>query len=906
MVELDVTQNGQHANGSILTPLESAERAAYPPYLRLQLPETSQCIHSDSGESDEDDHTVQDEDVSSILGISISREQTRLMLLQAPAAEKAAVIDGIANNGLFNHSNQDSIEYCGQGDQEVGKYPAAAFGFQKRTQWYSAELPSPWTATPQLFERIDAGHDSRHAVRSRSKTFSGSTSMLADLNVKRFLSSFNLPSLPKSPSFKDLPIPSLPSILGGLRDLGDSHDGSKPVNRSKRSSSLFASNFTFGSLSQHQKRVPRTLDGLSDRVSANSKMDPVSFPPTSRPETSSISNDGHNLVRTGASGPYPLQQRYSHLRRSTSDQSSELRRAVSTTPSLGDDSRWENVQEQVNSRFKAIIDSFQDSSIRLPSIPSIHNLSFSALRPDFTYKRASSADKPHVQGFETNSGPDATDRALKSQRQGPAGVSAHNNARKLQKSVHPYFDKAVENLTGDVVVLGGYRGSILRSAKPPHRQLWVPVKVGLNIRKVNLEVGLEVEDEENMEEHIFASGMLTHIGPVDISRRLLKRLRACRNAQEGRLQVHDYGYDWRLSPHLLSRKFIEFLDRLPCNTLGKPQHQKGATIIAHSLGGLITRHAVNCRPELFAGIVYAGVPQHCVNILGPLRKGDEVLLSSRVLTAQVNFTLRTSFLLLPEDGRCFVDKHTKEEYHVDFFSVAEWKEHCFSPCIAPALPALNSPEKKGILGSVSGSLSSLPLAGKKLSGPFISSKGSEAKSTITHAADTATTKVENVANTEDPALSMQMDNNSQPPASSTLPLAAALAYLRRTLASTLLFRSELAFNPSHVASNAYPPISVLYSTSVPTVCGAKVSSRDGIRRMDAYDDLAFASGDGVCLARAAMVPKGYQICDGGRVKTERGHVGLLGDLEGVGRCLVAVGRARRMGVGTGLGQDKIG
>ena len=83
--------------------------------------------------------------------------------------------------------------------------------------------------------------------------------------------------------------------------------------------------------------------------------------------------------------------------------------------------------------------------------------------------------------------------------------------------------------------------------------------------------------------------------------------------------------------------------------------------------------------------------------------------------------------------------------------------------------------------------------------------------------------------------------------------------------------------------------------------GARVSGRDGIRRADAYDDLAFASGDGVCLARAAMLPKGYEVClvKGGRVRTERGHVGLLGDLESVGRCLESVIRARREGVGCG-------
>lgn len=112
---------------------------------------------------------------------------------------------------------------------------------------------------------------------------------------------------------------------------------------------------------------------------------------------------------------------------------------------------------------------------------------------------------------------------------------------------HPNFHKAIEGLIGDVVVLGGYRGSILRSAEPPHRQLWVPIKVGLNIRKVDLEVGLNPEDEERMDETIIPGGMLSHIGPVDISRRLFKRLRGSRNARTGKLRVWDYGYDWRLS-----------------------------------------------------------------------------------------------------------------------------------------------------------------------------------------------------------------------------------------------------------------------------------------------------------------------------------------------------------------------
>jgi hypothetical protein len=84
---------------------------------------------------------------------------------------------------------------------------------------------------------------------------------------------------------------------------------------------------------------------------------------------------------------------------------------------------------------------------------------------------------------------------------------------------------------------------------------------------------------------------------------------------------------------------------------------------------MITRHVVNRRPSLFAGVVYAGVPQRAINILGPIRNGDAVLLNEKILTARVNFSLRTSFAFLPEDGFCFVDRDSGEDLRIDFYNV---------------------------------------------------------------------------------------------------------------------------------------------------------------------------------------------------------------------------------------------
>lgn len=404
--------------------------------------------------------------------------------------------------------------------------------------------------------------------------------------------------------------------------------------------------------------------------------------------------------------------------------------------------------------------------------------------------------------------------------------------------------------------------------------------------------------------------MLSHIGPIDISRRLFKRLRSCDNARSGKLRVHDYGYDWRLHPAHLSAQLLNFLQTLPSNQPGVDKSARGATVIAHSLGGLITRHAVNERPELFKGVVYAGVPTTCVNILGPLRNGDEVLMSSRVLTAQVNFTIRTSFALLPLDGRCFFDKTTKEEYPVDFFDPQTWIEHRLSPCVGRPLPPLSAPPKptgiSGYVNSVANALPSFSLPRRK-SLSSSKSHGDLTKITAAGGVEAPNTMGSNNLSSDVAMANGNIDDEDdegQPPASVrtavTIPREEAVAYLTRTLATVKKFKEELAFNPKHDAANLYPPIAVIYGKDTPTVFGAKIDGKDSIKHADCYDELAFASGDGVVLAKAAMAPEGYKVARRGVISSERGHVTLLGDMEAVGQCLNAIGRARRRGVGKGV------
>lgn len=854
---------------------------------------------------------ISDADAQSILEVSISHVATRLRSAKTPAIEKAAAMEEVEGNSYFDSEEDETPPAIGEHEaqgilpelstlavelsEDVGesKTPTEGMSLGRLPSPRIGDptsLISPWHAGPKTLQvRPDQPSQSSLAGvfdRTRARSLSGGAEALRKL-------------LPKS-------LPSMTQV-GSL--FGSSGSGSK----SKLSHSPNASNDS----------------GSFPTVRSGNGSPPAVSRETSSPRTRTFEAVIPVRPQTQKIQATPVLSRPKAIRRSTSDDSL-LYHSLSRASSLGDDSRFENQQVQVNSRAKAIRDSLQDrSSFRMPQLPSMPRV------PSFSFNMnfLNNTNVPARWRYDTDSSPEIlpdilpgnvtkkktgmiTNPAVASGMVG-AAISRPDAAAETAKPAvdgpnSNYLTRAMENLEGDIVIMGGYRGSILRSTET-NRQLWVPVKVGLNIRKVNLEVGWEPEDEEHMPETIYPSGMLQNIGPVDISKRLFKRLSNCENARNGKLRVWDYGYDWRLSPHLLSRQLTKFLEKLPSNQISgdsPADRPRGALVIAHSLGGLITRHVVNHRPELFFGVVYAGVPQACVNILGPLRNGDDVLFSSRVLTAQVNFSLRTSFVLLPEDGECFVDIKTKEKYPVDFFDVNDWIKYRWSPCTDPPLPPRNHASRPltGLLSTTS--LLSLPIPGRKA----VSSNDHLSQSTESNGHATKTTRaadtLNGMAGGNDHTIAPQMGNNSNPvnrgqstnssvSTAVTIPREKAITYLTRTLAETKAFKHELHHNPLLSSSNRYPPLAFIYGKSTPTLYRARVDGREGISCSDSYDNLAFASGDGVCLAKEAMLPEGYMVVSGGRVSSDRGHLTLLGDLNAVGRAIQAVVRGRERGIGLG-------
>ena len=543
-----------------------------------------------------DERALQLEHVQSAIGISIGQEQTRLTSPKTPAAEKAAALDqtdgGVLFEGFEDHIDvaPDKLPtpHLSSSSESESEGAVAASQRQERL----ARLPSPWRAGPKTFQERASDHRAilRNTLQNGTRRRASSNGSMGD-TVRKYLPSF--PSLPKT---KDLHF-SLPSFSAFSLD-GQTAPGTS--DRRRRGTYTPAS----GGIPQRdgadQSKFERSQSTSRDTISPPPQ--PSTTPlPQREFRTDSETTIAPPAARSSAERPIP------RLRRSNSEGSLLVYRAKSFASSLGDDSRFESVQEQVNSRLKAIRDSWQDANFKFPS-PNLPNFNFN-YRDDLFKNRNSAPPRSRDQERST------THRASLAARDASSTAPSRSKAKRpslattAESETHPFFAQALQELEGDLVVLGGYRGSVLRSAEPPHRQLWVPIKVGLNLRKVDLEVPFEADADEHMAETIIPSGMLKHIGPVDISKRLFKRLRACDNAKDGTLRVHDYGYDWRLSPHFLSRRMIEFLESLPCNQPDVPQEKRGAIIVAHSLGGLITRHVINKRPDLVAGVVYAGVPQ---------------------------------------------------------------------------------------------------------------------------------------------------------------------------------------------------------------------------------------------------------------------------------------------------------
>lgn len=228
-----------------------------------------------------------------------------------------------------------------------------------------------------------------------------------------------------------------------------------------------------------------------------------------------------------------------------------------------------------------------------------------------------------------------------------------------------------KNLRGNVVILGGFRGSVLESDRggKTRKVLWPNIQEAILKREDDPDLAMLLSADEafggmpwkegetrqaDLSNGARSGPMLDRITlspglpPVlDLGYSLRRRLERHNKRRQkfpaaDRLRIQDWGYDFRDDLEETSDRLIKFLTELKASS----PDGEGATVFAHSMGGLVTLGAMSKAADLsiFKQLVFLGTPFRGVpGILAPMRYGD-------VFIRQVNlvnpFTSSCTYLLV--------------------------------------------------------------------------------------------------------------------------------------------------------------------------------------------------------------------------------------------------------------------
>lgn len=475
----------------------------------------------------------------------------------------------------------------------------------------------------------------------------------------------------------------------------------------------------------------------------------------------------------------------------------------------------------------------------------------------------------------------------------------------------------------NVVIMGGYRGSTLRDVKT-NKRLWIPYTSGFHLLRTNLSLGPTKEDEIRATKETYSDGVLKNVGPVDICKRLIKKL-----SSNPKNNVKEFGYDWRLSGRIITEQLVNFLEKIYKET-GKP-----TLVLAHSMGGLIAHLAMHVNPKLFSSLIFLGCPSECLNILGPIRFGDAVFFNDKILSCETNFMMRSSFNLLPLSGRVFVDTNTFEPIDLDYFDPETWVEYNLNPLVSKArkIRSLNSATSSNdsklpkrsfrsdqSLSSVSLPNSKTPLESARsnhsinhlgtifrhrsisLRKAYKSISENRSKSHSRSKSPSDSEKLPRVSELSSNDVDSSGDSHSDKAYGHdnfSILFDEAYRYLSETLKDTKDFLLSLQHREE--LAPEYPPLAVVYGNEIPSVSASLVDGEKDIKDGNYYN-FYYGRGDGVVYSRRLMPEgRGFTKFDEttgegevvGKFPSSAGHVDLMTDLKSIGCAIGAVLEAEK-------------
>lgn len=217
-----------------------------------------------------------------------------------------------------------------------------------------------------------------------------------------------------------------------------------------------------------------------------------------------------------------------------------------------------------------------------------------------------------------------------------------------------------------LVFIHGIKGSELRDTDGS--LVWLGARHVIGSRASGIALPTEWKGEEQKRDGIHAAGVLSSVYVVpwivgeEVYGPFLKA------ASKMDRPFYPFSYDWRRDNLENLELFSKFLKEVSA------RHKAPVQVVAHSMGGLITRALLAENPELFHSVVFVGTPfGGGLGFFPDLHKGVPVGMNPKILSPEVYFTLPAAYTLFQEGpSRVFEDG---KELPIDFYNADDWVKY---------------------------------------------------------------------------------------------------------------------------------------------------------------------------------------------------------------------------------------
>jgi pimeloyl-ACP methyl ester carboxylesterase len=226
-----------------------------------------------------------------------------------------------------------------------------------------------------------------------------------------------------------------------------------------------------------------------------------------------------------------------------------------------------------------------------------------------------------------------------------------------------------------VVFIHGIKGSLLVDEKDS--TVWLNGSQGLGLDTPNLSLPLTWQGNKQDKDSIRPKEVLSEVKviPFILEEKVYSPWLSAGRKIYGD-KFYPFAYDWRRDNLENVTSFEAFLE-----TVRRDNTEANITVVAHSMGGLITLVLLNKRPELFQKVVFVGVPFYGgIGFMEDLHIGIPNGLNHKILSPEVLFTMPSVYTLFPIETkeRVVVEDNTGNPIEVNFYSPEDWKKNKFS------------------------------------------------------------------------------------------------------------------------------------------------------------------------------------------------------------------------------------